>query len=1026
MRCAAAVLILLCSTAARAQDAYTLVDDATTAASRGDLIKAMGLFREVVERPQLSSQLSRPHLAQVHFNLGLATQQLGKISDAFGYFERAIAIAPSEPFHTKAAWCANILGRPGVAAAHLQAAVRLAKGAKPDLYLHLADVLNNLKRHAEAIDAYKAGLQRLAKAAGNSRAAIAHDPRMAQLAGKLYHGTGDALLNLGKYDEALTQLQQAQAFIKGHDVELSASLLECYRQLTAWKDLERLVDTTLRQLPTRLVANPEEPPLSPYAALFLDADHRLRFNVTAAFARAIAAQQTPTAAQRKRVSSKQTRGLEARTAVATTPHSDGAADGGEARAVLLSADGAQSNVQLEGSADVHAQDPKQRTATPLLHFGLISRRFHHYPGTHLMLGLFRRFDRSRSRVHCFASGPDSGPSAQANLSSHSGANATAVPLSAERRRLMLECDSFDDVTGMTASETADAVRARDVHVLWDYDGAHDFNNLAALAHAPAAVSASFLGFAGPAGFTRVPAVAPAPSFPAPLAGAALGAPTSEGTPIRDALALPRSRWGTIGHRYSIVDATIAPAELASAMFPEALVYLPHTYQPQDPDQPLSGPRLRPPYAQQRGTHACDAKCSTDEQSGHGVHPDTDGRPLWRTLREEEGLTLQIGLSADAGEHPEALELVVADSEGDWCARGQEDSCESDMTAGSVLAARTSYQRAVNVRQQPPRQDAFVFASFNRLSKLDPAMFTVWMNALRRCGPHCLLWLYVGGSGGPHHWSPAGNGSVGAAQPLASALSAALTPSQRIAMSNLWAQAAACGIHPSRLVFAGRASRPRHLYRLQAADLQLDSLVYGAHTTAADALYTGVPLVTSPGASFASRVGASLLLEQSSAAAKLLRSENSSHEQESARGSAVGSSATLQQYEAAAVRLAAPSSKGCTPSSPLVASLRVLLHDTALANCAARNATCGSTLPASRALTERAMPPQSQSNRVGSGRHDGYLGLFDAHGFAASAIRAAAAMQELNALMSVIALDARAALHLPKLPTQAAHLVLRSR
>jgi predicted O-linked N-acetylglucosamine transferase (SPINDLY family) len=68
-----------------------------------------------------------------------------------------------------------------------------------------------------------------------------------------------------------------------------------------------------------------------------------------------------------------------------------------------------------------------------------------------------------------------------------------------------------------------------------------------------------------------------------------------------------------------------------------------------------------------------------------------------------------------------------------------------------------------------------------------------------------------------------------------------------------------GIDPGRLVFAEYvADMETHLWRLQGADLFLDSVPYNGHTTAAEALWAGVPVVTCAGSSFAGRVGASLL------------------------------------------------------------------------------------------------------------------------------------------------------------------------
>jgi glycosyltransferase involved in cell wall biosynthesis len=78
------------------------------------------------------------------------------------------------------------------------------------------------------------------------------------------------------------------------------------------------------------------------------------------------------------------------------------------------------------------------------------------------------------------------------------------------------------------------------------------------------------------------------------------------------------------------------------------------------------------------------------------------------------------------------------------------------------------------------------------------------------------------------------------------------------MANLRAEAAARGVHPSRLVFAPRLSKDRHQKRLQLADLFLDHFLYGAHSTAADALWAYLPILTLKGEAFPSRVAASLL------------------------------------------------------------------------------------------------------------------------------------------------------------------------
>ena len=76
--------------------------------------------------------------------------------------------------------------------------------------------------------------------------------------------------------------------------------------------------------------------------------------------------------------------------------------------------------------------------------------------------------------------------------------------------------------------------------------------------------------------------------------------------------------------------------------------------------------------------------------------------------------------------------------------------------------------------------------------------------------------------------------------------------------NLQKEAALRGLDPTRLVFAKRMGLSEHLARHQVADLFLDTLPCNAHTTASDALWAGLPVLTCVGESFASRVAASLL------------------------------------------------------------------------------------------------------------------------------------------------------------------------
>jgi len=121
-------------------------------------------------------------------------------------------------------------------------------------------------------------------------------------------------------------------------------------------------------------------------------------------------------------------------------------------------------------------------------------------------------------------------------------------------------------------------------------------------------------------------------------------------------------------------------------------------------------------------------------------------------------------------------------------------------------------------------DAFVFACFNASHKINPPVFDVWMRLLAAV-PGSVLWLLEG---------------------------------RDIVVRNLRAEAQARGVSPDRLVFAPKVALEDHLARHRLADLFLDTLPYNAHTTASDALWAGLPVVTCVGRSFAARVAASLL------------------------------------------------------------------------------------------------------------------------------------------------------------------------
>ena len=124
------------------------------------------------------------------------------------------------------------------------------------------------------------------------------------------------------------------------------------------------------------------------------------------------------------------------------------------------------------------------------------------------------------------------------------------------------------------------------------------------------------------------------------------------------------------------------------------------------------------------------------------------------------------------------------------------------------------------------EQGFVFCSFNQPYKFTSKLFDVWMRLLRSTDGS-VLWLPDGAA---------------------------------LQVQNLKREAEARGVNASRLIFAPRTPTVEdHLARLRLADLFLDTLPYNSHTSACDALFAGVPIVTCPGDKFAGRVAASALI-----------------------------------------------------------------------------------------------------------------------------------------------------------------------
>jgi predicted O-linked N-acetylglucosamine transferase (SPINDLY family) len=138
--------------------------------------------------------------------------------------------------------------------------------------------------------------------------------------------------------------------------------------------------------------------------------------------------------------------------------------------------------------------------------------------------------------------------------------------------------------------------------------------------------------------------------------------------------------------------------------------------------------------------------------------------------------------------------------------------------------RISHNAPTRAEQGLP-ETGFVFCAFNGTFKLTPHVFDVWMRLLHAV-EGSVLWL---------------------------------SQANIAAVRNLRRESETCGIDAARLIFAPRLERMEdHLARHRLGDLFLDTLPYNAHTTASDALWAGLPVLTCRGDTFAGRVAASLL------------------------------------------------------------------------------------------------------------------------------------------------------------------------
>lgn len=445
------LLVRLCDSGASPFD--SLLREAEAALSRRDAQKALKLFSQALQlnsdsvmamqgvavaRGHLgqheasAEQWSRaaeaqPHSNELQYNAGMALLKLGRTEEAAAFFQRCRGFRPAL---IKLASISRDLGDQQATLQHLHSALALDP-RNPDAYQYLGDTLNNMKKFREAVAMYAQALT-LIEARQQQKQ---HGPPPLQEIIPILTHIGDAEMNSKNPDRALEAYRRALAYAhpsyRVPPEALAQALVGHFfaaSEIGRWRGLER-DEALLLRLPR---GGPAPGSISPYQMLFLAATPEASLAAAASWSRSLVQ------IERRFVHSP------------TTPP--------------------------------RLPKPAACLAAPFT-LGYLSRRFHDYPGTQLMLDLFAAHNRSRACICTFAHGPDDAK----------GEYRAVVASSSDR---------FVDIAKHTTRAAALAIASAGVDVLVEYDGGHDFNSMALLAHRPAEVHITWLGFAATTGQGR--------------------------------------------------------------------------------------------------------------------------------------------------------------------------------------------------------------------------------------------------------------------------------------------------------------------------------------------------------------------------------------------------------------------------------------------------------------------------------------------------------------------------------------------
>ena len=375
----------------------------------------------------------QPTSNELKYNAGMAYLHLGRVQQALEYLE---ACQKFRPALIKLASIYRDVGDSEAVQRQLRAAMALEPG-NPDAYSYMGDTYNNLKQFELAIGMYERALkliddqQKQQQQGGQPR-----PPPLTEIITLLKH-IGDAYMNAKAPDKAISYYRRALGFSHPRyrlpPYALAGPLVGHFfaaGEIGFWRDMEKDQAQIISLAKQSSLQGSRVSDISPYHMLFL-AEPAVALGVAASWSRELV---------------RIERQLQ-RAPISLPPFS------------------------LPGACS--------RAAFSL---GYLSRRFHDYPGTQLMLELFAAHNRTAVCTYSFAYGPDD---------------------SSDYRSIVAKSsDFFADVTFNTTHAAAAVIKNTGVQVLFDYDGMHDFNSLGLLAHRPAAVHITWLGFASTTGQGR--------------------------------------------------------------------------------------------------------------------------------------------------------------------------------------------------------------------------------------------------------------------------------------------------------------------------------------------------------------------------------------------------------------------------------------------------------------------------------------------------------------------------------------------